>query len=60
MMRVGLYEPGHVKSVRAKRSGALLTAGKFVQTKILDVENSLRGLHRHFGPKVKAVTRLQF
>ncbi|ESX41192.1 transposase [Mesorhizobium sp. C416B] len=58
MMRVGLYKPVHVKSVRSQEIRMLLTACKFVQTKILDAENNLRGLLRNFGLKVGAVTRL--
>ena len=60
MMRVGLYKPVHVKTVRSQEIRMLLTARKFVQTKILDAENNLRGLLRNFGLKVGAVTRLQF
>jgi transposase len=60
MMRVGLYKPVHVKTVRSQELRMLLTARKFVQTKILDAENNLRGLLRNFGLKVGAVTRLQF
>lgn len=60
MMRVGLYKPVHVKTVRSQEIRMLLTARKFVQTKILDAENDLRGLLRNFGLKVGAVTRVQF
>src|SRR5438094_2273234 len=34
MMRVGLYKPVHVKTVRSQEIRMLLTARKFVQTKI--------------------------
>ena len=60
MMRVGLYKPVHVKTVRSQEIRMLLTARKFVQTKIIDAENNLRGLLRNFGLKVGTVTRLQF
>ena len=60
MMRVGLYKPVHVKTVRSQEIRMLLTARKFVQTKLLDAENNLRGLLRNFGLKVGAVTRVQF
>ena len=60
MMRVGLYKPVHVKTVRSQEIRMLLTARKFVQTKILDAENDLRGLLRNFGLKVGAVARVQF
>jgi transposase len=60
MMRVGLYKAVHVRTVRSQEIRMLLTARKFVQAKIVDAENNLRGLLRNFGPKVGAVTRLQF
>jgi transposase len=60
MMRVGLYKPVHVKTIRSQEIRMLLTARKFVQTKIVDAENNLRGLLRNFGLKVGAVTKLQF
>lgn len=60
MMRVGLYKPVHVKTVQSQEIRMLLTARKFVQAKIVDAENNLRGLLRNFGLKVGAVTRLQF
>jgi hypothetical protein len=60
MMRVGLYKPVHVKTVRSQEIRMLLTARKFVQNKILDAENNLRGLLHNFGLKVDAGTRPQF
>ncbi len=60
MMRVGLYKPVHVNTVRSKEIRMLLTARKFVQAKLLDAENSLRGLLRNFGLKVGAATRVRF
>ncbi len=60
MMRVGLYKPVHVKTVRSQEIRMLLTARKFVQGRIVDAENNLRGLLRNFGLKVGAVTKLQF
>lgn len=38
----------------------LLTARKFLQSKIIDAEINLRGMLRNFGLKVGAVTRPQF
>ena len=52
MMRVGLYKPVHVKTIRSQEIRMLLTARKFVQTKIDDAENNLRGLLRNFGLKI--------
>lgn len=60
MMRVGVYKAVYVKTVRSQEIRMLLTARKFVQAKIVDAENNLRGLLRNFGLKVGAVTRLQF
>lgn len=60
MMRVGLYRPVHVKTERSQEIRMLLTARKFLQSKIVDVENNLRGLLRNFGLKVGAVTRAQY
>jgi transposase len=60
MMRVGLYKPVHVKTIRSQEIRMLLTARRFVQTKIVDVENNLRGLLRNFGLKVGIVARLKF
>lgn len=60
MMRVGLYKPVHVKTARSQEVRMLLTARKFLQTKIIDAENNLRGLLRNFGLKVGAVTRVKF
>jgi len=60
MMRVGLYRPVHVKTERSQEIRMLLTARKFLQSKIIDAENNLRGMLRNFGMKVGAVTRPQF
>jgi transposase len=60
MMRVGLYKPVHVKTIRSQEIRMLLTARKFVQSKITDAENNLRGLLRNFGLKVGVVTRVKF
>jgi transposase len=60
MMRVGLYKPVHVKTIRSQEIRMLLTARRFVQTKIVDAENNLRGLRRNFGLKVGIVSRLKF
>lgn len=60
MMRVGLYRPVHVKSERSQEIRMLLTARKFMQSKIIDAGNSLRGLLCNFGLKVGAVTRAEY
>jgi transposase len=60
LMRLGWFRPVHCKSVTAQEIRATLTARKLVQSKLLDVENSLRGILRGFGLKVGKTTRTNF
>jgi transposase len=60
LVRVGLFQPVHCKSMAAQEMRALLTARKLVQSKLFDVEMSLRGILRGFGLKVGATTPRQF
>ena len=60
LMRLGWFRPVHCKSIAAQEVRALLTARKLVQSKLLDVENSLRGILRGFGLKVGKTTRTSF
>ena len=60
LMRLGWFRPVHCKSMGAQEVRAVLTARKLVQTKLLDVENSLRGILRGFGLKVGKTTRTNF
>jgi transposase len=60
LMRLGWFKPVHCKSLAAQEVRALLTARKLVQSKLLDVENSLRGILRGFGLKVGKVTARGF
>ena len=60
LMRLGWFRPVHCKSVGAQEARAMLTARKLVQSKLLDVENSLRGILRGFGLKVGETTRRRF
>ncbi len=60
LMRLGWFRPVHCKSVSAQEVRAVLTARKLVQTKLLDVENSLRGILRGFGLKVGKTTARSF
>ena len=46
LMRLGWFSPVHCKSMPAQEVRALLTARKLVQSKLLDVQMSLRGLLR--------------
>lgn len=60
LMRLGWFRPVHCKSIAAQEVRAMLTARKLVQSKLLDVENSLRGILRGFGLKVGKTTRTSF
>jgi transposase len=60
LMRLGWFRPVHCKSLPAQEARALLTARKLVQSKLLDVENSLRGILRGFGLKVGKTTPKRF
>ena len=60
LMRLGWFRPVHCKSMGAQETRAALTARKLVQSKLRDVENSLRGILRGFGLKVGKTTDLSF
>jgi transposase len=60
LMRLGWFKPVHCKSMAAQEVRALLTARKLVQTKLHDVEMSLRGILRGFGLKVGPTTPKRF
>ena len=60
LMRLGWFRPVHCKSVGAQETRSLLTARKLVQSKLRDVENSLRGILRGFGLKVGKATEREF
>jgi transposase len=51
MMRVGLYRPVHVKTLRSQKLRMLLTHRKLLQSKAIAIENDLRGTLRNFGLK---------
>src|SRR6201990_1281133 len=55
MMRVGLYRPVHVKTLRSQKLRMLLTHRKLLQSKAIAIENDLRGTLRNFGLKVGVV-----
>ena len=59
-MRLGWFRPVHCKSMAAQETRAVLTARKLVQSKLKDVENSLRGILRGFGLKVGKTTARSF
>ena len=60
LMRLGWFRPVHCKSIGAQETRAMLTARKLVQSKLQDVENSLRGILRGFGLKVGPTTPKRF
>ena len=60
LMRMGWFRPVHCKSIAAQELRAVLTARKLVQSKLHDIENSLRGILRGFGLKVGKTTARSF
>ena len=59
-MRVGLYRPVHVKTLRSQKLRMLLTHRKLLQSKAIAIENDLRGTLRNFGLKVGIVGSSRF
>ena len=60
LLRLGWFRSVHCKSLAAQEVRAILTARKLVQSKLYDVEMSLRGLLRGFGLKVGHTTPKRF
>jgi transposase len=60
MMRVGLYRPVHVKTLRSQKLRMLLTHRKLLQSKAIAIENDLRGTLRNFGLKVGIAGKVRF
>src|SRR5882724_7860536 len=60
MMRVGLYRPVHVKTLRSQKLRMLLTHRKLMQSKAIAIENDLRATLRNFGLKVGVVGTVKF
>jgi transposase len=60
LMRLGWFRPVHCKSIEAQETRAILTARKLVQSKLHDIEMSLRGTLRGFGLKVGRTTSNRF
>jgi transposase len=60
MMRVGLYRPVHVKTLRSQKLRMLLTHRKLLQSKAIAIDNDLRGTLRNFGLKVGAIGTVKF
>src|SRR3974377_932417 len=60
MMRVGVFRPVHVKTLRSQKLRMLLTHRKLLQSKAIAIENDLRGTLRNFGLKVGMVGTVRF
>ena len=60
LTRLGWFRPVHCKSAEAQEIRALLTARKLVQSRLCDVEMSLRGILRGFGLKIGRTTPKRF
>lgn len=60
LIRLGWFRPVHCKSLPAQDIRAVLTARKLLQTKLYDIDSSLRGILRGFGLKVGKTTPRTF
>jgi transposase len=60
LIRLGWFRPVHCKSMGAQETRAMLTARTLVQSKLRDIEMSLRGILRGFGLKVGKTTPNRF
>jgi transposase len=60
LIRLGWFRPVHCKSMGAQETRAMLTARTLVQSKLHDIEMSLRGILRGFGLKVGKTTPPRF
>ena len=56
LLRMGWFQPVHAKSLGSRDVRALLAARKLLQSKLIDVELSIRGLLRGFGLKMGKVS----
>jgi transposase len=60
LLRMGWFRPVHRKSPNAQEVRALLVGRKLLQSKLRDVELSIRGILRGFGLKVGEVSKGKF
>lgn len=60
LLRMGWFRPVHRKSPDAQEIRALLVGRKLLQSKLRDVELSIRGILRGFGLKVGEVSKAKF
>lgn len=60
LLRMGWFQPVHAKSVGARDTRALLAARKLLQSKLIDVELSIRGILRGFGLRIGKTSKGRF
>ena len=60
LMRMGWFRPVHCKSIPAQETRAILTTRRLIESKLRDIEMSLRGVLRGFGLKVGRTTPTNF
>lgn len=60
LMRMGWFRPVHCKSISAQETRAILTTRRLIESKLRDIEMSLRGVLRGFGLKVGKTTPTNF
>ena len=60
LLRMGWFQPVHAKSVGARDVRALLAARKLLQSKLIDVELSIRGILRGYGLKMGKTSKGRF
>jgi transposase len=60
LIRLGWFRPVHCKSMGAQETRTVLTVRTLVQSKLYDIEMSLRGVLRGFGLKVGPTTSNRF
>ena len=60
LLRMGWFRPVHRKTLDAQEVRALLVGRKLLQSKLRDVELSIRGILRGFGLKVGEVSKAKF
>ncbi len=60
LLRMGWFQPVHAKSVASRDIRALLRARKILQSKLIDIELSIRGTLRGFGLKMGPISKGRF
>lgn len=60
LLRMGWFQPVHAKSLGARDTRALLAARKLLQSKLIDVELSIRGILRGYGLKMGKISKGRF